>query len=120
MPFDILSAWLVAVGSITLLVAFAEANRRSGWTRKRSDLVLDSLMLYAEMQHSEREIVTSVPAGVPSPVAAAPTVAENSPLASPVTVTSDLFALTRAIEPGISPARDSAPAAEETGSLTRL
>lgn len=95
MPFDILSAWLVAVGSITLLVAFGNANRRSGWTRKRSDLILDSLMLNAEMQQSERQVISGGPA-------------EISPLPNPVTATSDLFALTRALETGVSPACESA------------
>jgi hypothetical protein len=47
MPFNLASSWIAAGALSLVMLVLGLRNRRNGWRRKRQDVVLDNLTLWA-------------------------------------------------------------------------
>jgi hypothetical protein len=65
MEFNLLGAWAVAAVGIVFMVSCGYQNKRSGWKRKRTDVILDSHLLSAEVQRRIRDLNSSAEADMP-------------------------------------------------------
>lgn len=68
MTFDLPLAHLVALGCTITLTVIAHQNRRSGWRRQRTNLVMDMLLKVAQMRAAERQHSITARESTPVPV----------------------------------------------------
>jgi len=54
MQFDLMYAWFAVAATAATLFTMSVRNRRSGWRRQRSDLILENLMAWSSVEEQER------------------------------------------------------------------